>query len=634
MPDYKLNIIITGKDLASGAIKGVGGALGGLGKAALAGAAVAVGAITGIGVAIAKLTIDAAPLQQIEAAFMGIADSAGVGGAAMLTALQRSSVGMVGQRDLMLSFNKASQLISADFAVQLPEAMQYMGKVAASTGMDMAYLMDSLVLGVGRMSPKILDNLAIQVTLADATLRASEMFGVEEGALTKTQQQMGMMNVVMEKLAINTAAMPGITGTAAAGLGQLTTFFQDAGDAIGLLFLPVLNELVSFALPVLRDALPPLLEGLGGLAEKFLNIASIVTGFFQRLTEGVDPLTSFKVLLMNLLPADMFARAMEIVDSIVLFVEQVQLAVGPVAAWLAENVGLQDVLIGLGTALAIVIVPAIASVVSAVGGVVLAFALGTAAAAALRQAWETNFLGIRDIAADVWGWLQVYIPQALTAIQTTFNTVVAAIQAFWAAHGEEIMATAAEIWEGVVAVFDWFVGQWTKVYEAFALAFSGDWRGFGEKLREVWDEAWAQISRIGADAWENIKGFFTSTDWGAVGRGILEGIASGISSGVDFLKDAVRDAARAALDAAKGFLGIHSPSSLFASEVGYNISLGMAQGILSGINLPAGAAQQMAQTTYDRSRSVTVNMQPTQYQQVGPTIGDDLRYAALTLGAA
>ena len=95
-------------------------------------------------------------------------------------------------------------------------------------------MIDSLVKGVGRMSPAILDNLGIQVSLADATAEAAKMFGVEEKALTKTQQQAGMMNVVLRKLQENTAAMPEVAGSAAQKMATLGVAMTNAKNAVKL----------------------------------------------------------------------------------------------------------------------------------------------------------------------------------------------------------------------------------------------------------------------------------------------------------------------------------------------------------------------------------------------------------------
>ena len=64
-----------------------------------------------------------------------------------------------------------------------------------------------------------------------------------------------------------------------------------------------------------------------------------------------------------------------------------------------------------------------------------------------------------------------------------------------------------------------------------------------------------------------------------LGIAVAEGIAGGIAGAVGRIKDAAMDAARGALDAAKGFLGIHSPSRVMRDQVGKRIGEGMALGI-------------------------------------------------------
>jgi len=121
--DAKLNIIISAKDQASGAIKGVGKSLQSLGGTVLKGAAVGLGAaaagLAAVGAGAVKLAADAAPLQGVQDAFDGITEAAGTSGDAMLKALQEGSAGMITNRDLMTSFNKAAQLVSVDFAQTL-----------------------------------------------------------------------------------------------------------------------------------------------------------------------------------------------------------------------------------------------------------------------------------------------------------------------------------------------------------------------------------------------------------------------------------------------------------------------------------------------------------------------------------
>jgi hypothetical protein len=273
------------------------------GTAAVAGIGVATAAVGGLATTLGKLAIDAAPVEGISSAFDGLAESAGRGADEMLDALQRGSAGMVSQRDLMLGFNKAAQLVSTDFAVQLPEAMGYLSKVAASTGQDMDYLMNSLVTGVGRVSPMILDNLGIQVSLADATARAAMMYGVEEAALTKAQQQAGLMAVVLERLEANTAAMPDTTESASARLAQMRARVRDVKDEIGLAFIPTLNVLLGAVGDLTDRFLPPLLSIIEELAPKVAAGAESVAEFVGALLDGESPVEALKDLLGDLFPA-------------------------------------------------------------------------------------------------------------------------------------------------------------------------------------------------------------------------------------------------------------------------------------------------------------------------------------------
>lgn len=74
-----------------------------------------------------------------------------------------------------------------------------------------------------------------------------------------------------------------------------------------------------------------------------------------------------------------------------------------------------------------------------------------------------------------------------------------------------------------------------------------------------------------------VKGF-TSHDWGSVGKNLISGIAQGITGAAGKIADAAKNAAKKAYEAAKDFLGIHSPSTLFRDQIGRNMALGMAEG--------------------------------------------------------
>lgn len=418
----------------------------------LSGVGTAGGVISGIGTALGAVSIDAAPIKDISDAFDGLADSAGVGGKAMLSALKDGSAGMVANRDLMKSFNNAASLVSLDFAQKLPDAMKYLSKVSMSTGDDMNYLLDSLVTGVGRVSPPILDNLKIQASLAEATARAAEMFGVEESALDKTQIQAGMMDVVLEKLKANTESMPDVTESAAAGLAKMKAKFQDTKDKIGTSFLPTLNTVLTVFGGLSDKYLPILIGWFDKLAPTVEYIATVFGNFLINLANGQSPIEALGTLLGSFLPPELTTNIMTIVQQVQDFAGKVWEAVQPVIAFIGENVQLSDVLAGIGVAIGTVVIPAIVSIITAIAPVIATFLAVVAVVALLRAAWENDFLGIRTTLTEFWenkakpaltelaAWLKEHVPAAIEKLKGFWeNTLLPAMQKVWGFLAEHVL---------------------------------------------------------------------------------------------------------------------------------------------------------------------------------------------------
>ena len=477
------------------AVQAIGTNLHTIGTAALAGIGTAVGILTAGIVGIGKLTIDAAPIEAVQMAFDGLAESAGSSGDAMLEALQKGSSGMITNAALMKSYNTAAQLVGLTFANQLPDAMQYLMKVSAATGQDMGFMMESLVKGVGRMSPMILDNLGIQVSLAEATANAAEMYGVEESALSKAQLQAGMMNVVLEKLEQNTAAMPDVTDMAAAKMAQYKVDIQNAKDEIGMGFLPVLSEVMTTLSGLVKSIMPLVTKALEKVVPIVLEIAGAFGTFILSIANGKSPLDALKTLMGELLPPEMAEGFSDFVDKVSELVGKVSELLAPVMQWLSENVTLQDVLIGLGVAIATVVIPAIGTLITTMAPIIGTFLLVTAAIAALRLAWESDFLGIRTafesyMSYQLGSWeilinyLKVLIPAAIAAVTEWWNGVLMpALQAVWSF----IQTSILPVFQAIADLLSVVIGGAISVVSAL-------WNDiFLPALQVVWDFLQANI---------------------------------------------------------------------------------------------------------------------------------------------
>lgn len=269
---------------------GVTGIIGDVGKAAAVGATAIVGATTAIGVGMFEMAKDAAPIEGIRKAFEGMAEASGESADAMLKSLADSAKGTIKNTDLMMSYNKATQLVSSDFANQLPEAMQYLTKVAAATGQDISFMLDSLVTGVGRASPMILDNLGIQVNLAEATDEYAKSIGKTSDQLTKSEVQMAISNKALELLKKNTAAMPDITDNAATKWAQFETKLANFKDDVGVKLLPFFERVIDLFMKLADAVLPYVMPLVEQVAGGFTTLVGVMWNMDTILSRGGIPL--------------------------------------------------------------------------------------------------------------------------------------------------------------------------------------------------------------------------------------------------------------------------------------------------------------------------------------------------------
>lgn len=265
--------------------------------------------VTAAGVAMVKFASDAQKAIQIERGFNDIAGAAGRMGKDVLAALRQSSQGLITNTELMKSFNLAANLVSTDFALKLPEAMKYLGKVSASTGQSMDYLLDSLVKGVGRLSPMILDNLAVQVNLTEAYDKYAQSVGKSTDELTKAEQQTAVMNETMRLLQRNTESMGDEFGTTG---DKVRVAMGNAKDALGKLLAPALKEAGDRLVPLIEqfvklfekgNSLHPVIKVVGDTFKSLMDKAeSLVNWLGQLDPKVVENTTKFALFLAVLGP--------------------------------------------------------------------------------------------------------------------------------------------------------------------------------------------------------------------------------------------------------------------------------------------------------------------------------------------
>lgn len=427
--EYKIAVIITAKDKAGAALGGLGKTLGGLGKVAAVGLAGIAAGAAAAGAGLAKLALDAAPLAGIQAAFEGVAASFEGGSEVMLNALQAASAGMVSNEDLMLSFNRAAMLVSKNFARDLPDAMKYLSKVSAATGTSMDYMMNSLVTGVGRLSPMILDNLGIQVSLTEAYEVYAKSIRKTVGELNKEEQQTAVMNQVLAKLAERTAAMPEVTGSATAGMAAFGTQLKNAKDQIGLALQPALADVLGLLSELADQALPPLVEG------------------FQNLVDVVGPQLSRGIEIISALMRGDFTNALYTAGAIV------QDAFGHEAAMGFINF-VKKIQEGAGE------IPGILDKVGEVIGKVVTY---------FKEAWpeiQATIGKVGEVIGKLAGYFEEAWPKIQAAVLTAWEVIQAVGGAIITVFLEQVWPAIQEAGQSILGIFETLGIGWEDIKNA------------------------------------------------------------------------------------------------------------------------------------------------------------------------
>ena len=149
---------------------------------------------------IAKVALDAAQyaakIEQISRAFGSMAKDVGADAESVIADMDRLAGGTINKLDLLTSASRAALFkLPID---KMDELMKIARASATATGESVKYMFDSIVLGIARGSPKILDNLGILIKAEKATRDYAESIGKTAEELTAAEKMQATMNAVLK----------------------------------------------------------------------------------------------------------------------------------------------------------------------------------------------------------------------------------------------------------------------------------------------------------------------------------------------------------------------------------------------------------------------------------------------------
>ena len=640
----------SGWSKAGGAISSIAGTAF---TAIAAGAAAAAAAIVVVGGAIAKLAIDAAPLQGIGSAFEAMSAKAGVS----LDALRTSANGTVSDFELMrmanVALTGAGEDFGKEFGQNLPKLLEAARAAAKATGQDVGFLFNSLVTGIKRGSPMLIDNTGLVLKLGEANQAMADKLGISVEELTAEQKQIAILNATLEAGDKMVAQFGGGQVTAAEQLAQFKAQIQNTKDQIGLAFLPVLQQVMTPLLALAVDALPKVVAGFESLSAAVQPVFAILgqikdafDTFSWAVSVGVDPLDALKLALQTAFGPDVAATVMGFIDGVKGAIETLRPFI-EAAIPMFQQVG--DFIVQVWrdvVAFALPLIDQIASFFVEKIGFIVSWAQENlplfqsyfeVGLANIKAVWDAVWPAIQLVVTEVWAVIETIINVALLAITAIITSVMQAVTGDWEGAWATIQSAAEAIWTAIWTGVETFISNVATALGTTMEEVQASWQSAWDNLVTIVSTIWDRIKTVVQNSIQTVKDFFANADWGVIGKNIVEGIANGISAAASSIADAAKNAAQAALNAAKDFLGIHSPSSVFREQIGRNMGAGIASGIadlaptinaqIRAVTAPAGVGGGNSS-----SMSITNNYNLTTNAMTRPG-GLSLEFAAMQMGS-
>jgi hypothetical protein len=224
--------------------------MGGL-ESAASGAGAAMGAL-GIGFAalqVGKVAVDLSlASSQIDAtreSFDNLAKSVGTTGDILISKLRAAADGTVSDAALIQSANSGLLLTSGKIASDLPHILEIARAAARATGDDIGFVFNSLVTGIARGSPKVIDNAKITLDASAAFDTYAQSIGKASKDLTAAEQQQATLNAVLvagDKLIKDAGAA---TANNSQTFAKFGTNVENAKNSLGSFFAGGLAPLAN-----------------------------------------------------------------------------------------------------------------------------------------------------------------------------------------------------------------------------------------------------------------------------------------------------------------------------------------------------------------------------------------------------
>jgi phage-related protein len=301
----------------------IGQALGPMGLAAI-GAAVGVAALA---VGFVSLASRGVALTGVAESFDRLTASVGLSSKALLVDLRKASAGTVSDFALIRQANTAlagaSGEFGAEFGKKLPALLELARVQARATGESVEFLFSSLVGGIKRSEPELIDNTGLILKLGAANEKFAEQLGITVEQLTGEQKQMALLNATLEAGERNIAILGGLQETNADKISRANATITNTLDSLSIALQPAFGTLLDLGNRVLTmfqgiaESLAPILGGIASIITTvFSTIFNVVLSVVEPIINAIRSFAPYFAIAFQVV-ADIIGKVSGVIQNVV-----------------------------------------------------------------------------------------------------------------------------------------------------------------------------------------------------------------------------------------------------------------------------------------------------------------------------
>lgn len=270
----------------------------------------AVGAVVALGAAFIELGNRGAALVPLAESFDRLTASVGISSQTLLIDLRKAANGTVSDFDLIKRANLAlvgsTGEFGKEFGQKLPQVLAAARAAAKATGQDVDFLFQSLVSGIKRASPMLIDNTGIVLKLGAANEELAKKLGKSVTELTSEEKQIATLNATVAAGAALISSLGDAQESNAEKLARSQATITNTFDSLAVAVQPafgIVLDAVQKVLDIFQQlavAVGPIFGGIASIvAEVFSTVISIVTSIVQPIIDTFSSIAPYIALVFQ-----------------------------------------------------------------------------------------------------------------------------------------------------------------------------------------------------------------------------------------------------------------------------------------------------------------------------------------------